>query len=125
MNAHVQLRAVDRRDGPLDGVPGPHERAGGVATRGLGRPRHLELHDGRVRALLDDGVEHRAVRHHLHELSVRDLELRGLVRVAEDRVRRGVDDLRAQVLVEVGVLLWAQREREGYKRGRNGLPQRG
>ena len=103
------------------GVAGPGE---GARRRLCRLPGHLELHDRRVCTGLDIGVEE-AAWDDLLQLTTRDDELRGGGRVAEDGIAGRARDLGAEVLVEVGVLLWAQREREGYKRGRNGLPQRG
>ena len=117
--AHIELRALDRRDRPLDGVSGPLEGAGVVTASGGRRPRHLQLHDGGIRASLDDGVQLGAVRHELDELPIDDLELCGGRVVAEDSIAGGVHDLGAEVLMEIRVLLSSQNRsfRHGHMDG--------
>ena len=100
-STYVVLRPSDGRAAPSDGVAGPDKAA---RRRRRRLPRDLELHDRRIRAGLDVGVEE-ATGDDLLELAACDDELRGVGGGTEDGVAGRTLDLGAEVLVEVGVLL--------------------
>lgn len=96
------MRTRNSSTGPLNSVTAPHEGPKSIGGR---RPVDGKLDGRRVGRRHNIRVEDGTTGDKLFKLAVVDLELCGIDGIAEDRNTDGVNCLRPEVLVEVGVLL--------------------